>query len=67
MSKEYHHQKIDVVIPKHSPLYRRVSAKAKEDGVSVDFVVDMLMSVGTYEMMMKRMDLLEKSDKKEKK
>ena len=38
MSGDYHHQKIDIVIPKKSALYRRIAARAKADGVPVDAV-----------------------------
>lgn len=59
MSEEYHHQSVHITIPKHSNLYQRIEAKAAADGVSVEFVVNMLMMVGTYELMEKRMDIME--------
>lgn len=59
MSENYHHQKVDITIPKHSDLYRRIEAQAARDGVAVEMVVNMLMMVGTYELMEKRMDIME--------
>ena len=59
MSEEYHHQKIDIVIPKRSPLYRRIVARSKADGVPVEAVVDMLMSVGANQLMRDRLDVVE--------
>lgn len=64
MSEEYHHQKIDIVIPKRSQLYRRIVARAKADGVTVDAVVDMLMSVGANQLMRDRLDIMEGKKKK---
>ena len=64
MSDEYHHQQIDIVIPKKSVLYRRIKARAKADGVPVEAVVDMLMSVGANQLMKDRLDMLEGKKKK---
>lgn len=60
MSGEYHHQNVEITIAKKSPLYRRIQAQAKKDGVTVEAVVNMLTMVGIQELMMKRMDILEK-------
>ena len=59
MSEDYHHQKIDIVIPKRSVLYRRITARAKADGVPVEAVVDMLMSVGSNQLMKDRLDIMD--------
>lgn len=64
MSEDYHHQKIDIVIPKRSALYRRIKARAKADGVPVEAVVDMLMSVGANQLMRDRLDIMEGKKKK---
>ena len=66
MSGDYHHQKIDIVIPKKSALYRRITARAKADGVPVEAVVDMLMSVGANQLMRDRLDVLEGKKKRTK-
>ena len=64
MSGDYHHQTVDIVIPKRSALYRRITARAKADGVPVEAVVDMLMSVGANQLMRDRLDELEGKKKK---
>ena len=66
MSEDYHHQKIDIVIPKRSQLYKRITARAKADGVTVGAVVDMLMSVGANQLMMDRLDIMEGKKKRKK-
>ena len=65
MSGEYHHQTVDIVIPKRSQLYRRIAARAKADGVPIEAVVDMLLSVGATQLMRERLDILD-GDKKKK-
>lgn len=59
MIGEYHHQKIDIVIPKDSPLYSRIASRAEAEGVSVEAVVDMLISVGASQLMKDRLDIME--------
>lgn len=63
MSDKYHHQSVEITIPKDSELYRRIKAQAAKDGVTVEAVIKLLttmMMQGTYDLMTKRMDILEK-------
>ena len=41
----YHRQKVEILIDRDSELYRKLAARAKRDGVSVESVVDMLVTL----------------------
>ena len=60
---EYHRQRVEILIERESELYRRIARVAARDGVSVESVVDMLVTVGTNEIIGKRLSVLEKRSK----
>ena len=60
---EYHRQRVEILIERESELYRRIARVAARDGVSVESVVDMLITVGTNEIIGKRLSVLEKRSK----
>ena len=53
---EYHRQNVELLIPKDSSLYRKISARAARDGVSVESVVEMLMLLGSHRELEKLID-----------
>ena len=56
----YHRQRVEILIDRDSSLYRRIAAVAARDSVTVESVVDMLVTVGTNEIIGKRLSVLEK-------
>ena len=42
----YHRQKIEILLDRDSPTYRRIAAKAASEGVSVEVMIEMLMNLG---------------------
>ena len=57
---EWHRQRVEILIERESELYRRIARVAARDGVTVESVVDMLVTVGTNEIIGKRLSVLEK-------
>lgn len=48
---DYHRQRVEILIDRESELYRRIAAVAARDGVTVESVVDMLVTVGINELL----------------
>ena len=57
---KYHRQRVEILIEQESELYRRIARVAARDGVTVESVVDMLVTVGSHEIIGKRLSVLEK-------
>ena len=57
---KWHRQRVEILIERESELYRRIARVAARDGVTVESVVDMLVTVGTNEIIGKRLSVLEK-------
>lgn len=64
--KGYHRQKIEILIDRDSELYGKLVARAKRDGVSVESVVDMLLTIGSNPLLEKRLDAMERMEKERK-
>ena len=60
MMEKYHRQRVEILIERESALYRRIARVAARDGVTVESVVDMLVTVGAHEIIGKRLSVLEK-------
>lgn len=57
---DYHRQRVEILIDRESELYRRIAAVAARDGVSVESVVDMLVTAGIWGDLERKLPLLEK-------
>ena len=47
----YHRQRVEILVDRDTDLYRRLTRVAARDGVTVESVVDMLVTVGTTELL----------------
>lgn len=56
----YHRQRVEILVDRDTDLYRRLTRIAARDGVTVESVVDMLVTVGSTEIIEKRLSLLER-------
>ena len=57
---KWHRQRVEILIDQDTNLYRRIAAVAARDDVTVESVVDMLITVGSNEIIGKRLSVLEK-------
>ena len=63
----YHRQKIEILIDRSSDLYKKLVDRAKRDGVTVESVVDMLLTLGSQGMLERRLEQMDRLEKEEKK
>ena len=63
MNKGYHRQNVEILIDKDSELYKKLEIRAAADGVTVESVVDMLLTLGSYGLLEKRLDAMERMRK----
>lgn len=56
----YHRQKIEILIDKDSELYEKLEKRASRDGVTVDSVVDMLLTLGSHGMLERRLEQMDR-------
>lgn len=56
----YHRQKVEILLDRNSPVYRRIAAKAASEGVAVEVMVEMLLNLGVARGLEKQLDRLEK-------
>lgn len=61
---EYHRQNVELLIPKDSDLYRKISARAVRDGVSVESVVEMLMLLGAHVELEQKLEMMDRMDER---
>ena len=62
----YHRQKIEILIDRSSDLYKKLVDRAKRDGVTVDSVVDMLLTLGSHGMLERRLEQMDRMEKENK-
>lgn len=48
---KWHRQRVEILIDQDTNLYRRIAAVAARDGVTVESVVDMMVTVGMTELL----------------
>lgn len=48
---KWHRQRVEILIDRDSNVYRRIAAVAARDGVTVESVVDMMVTVGMAELL----------------
>ena len=65
MSK-YHEQSVRILIDKESELYEKLVARAEKDGKTVAEVVDVLLTLGSYGILERRLDAMERMEKERK-
>lgn len=59
----YHSQKVEILIDKDSELYKKLEIRAAADGVTVESVVDMLLTVGSNVLLEQRLAAMERMRK----
>ena len=62
----YHRQKIEILIDRSSDLYKKLVDRAKRDGVTVESVVDMLLTLGSHGMLERRLEQMDRLEKEKK-
>lgn len=60
----YHRQRVEILIDKDSGLYERIAERAARDGVTVESVVEMLMLLGSHLELEKKLDMMERMERK---
>ena len=63
MNKGYHRQNVEILIDKDSELYKKLEIRAAADGVSVEAVVDMLLTLGSNVLLEQRLAAMERMRK----
>lgn len=62
----YHRQSVEILIDRDSELYGKLEDRARRDGVTVESVVDMLLTLGSYGILERRLDAMERMEKEKK-
>ena len=65
MSK-YHEQSVRILIDKESELYEKLVARAEKDGKTVADVVDMLLTLGSYHELDRKLDMMDRMERERK-
>ena len=63
MNKGYHRQNVEILIDKDSELYKKLEIRAAADGVTVESVVDMLLTLGSNVLLEQRLAAMERMRK----
>lgn len=63
MNKGYHRQNVEILIDKDSELYKKLEIRAAADGVTVESVVDMLLTLGSNVLLEQRLAAMERLEK----
>lgn len=64
---KYHRQKIEILIDTETELYEKLVARAARDNVTVESVVDMLLTLGSHGLLEKRLDAMDRMEAESKK
>ena len=63
---DYHKQTVEIIINRESELYRKICERARRDGISVEAVVDMLMTLGSHLELEKKLKMLDRMEGRKK-